>query len=585
MVSSMKKSIFTLGALAIAVALTAGFTACSNEDNLMEETPTSGQAPTYSFSIPANFGGPETRAVEPGTGDKAGYLVSKFRTTDNIFVYNTNLGVVASKPKEGGGSEDVFLHADADASEANLTGELTFWKYGEGYKTVSEGDILQLIYNNNNSGIKYSVNYDGDLQPGTLAGLNTWDFATAEVTVTGINGSELGYTLTTTDAHFENCQSMYKFIFTGMPNDVGVKTVEIHSAGDNLIEHFDLINNIVIPADITINLGSETCCDGYSGNVNARREINNQGAEEGQNIVYAALRFQEIAADATDDITFTVEGTDDNIYIATKTSPMGGFKNSKYYTSTIALTQVLTVRRTDDGSNAAVEKDGKGDFNLTDRATYSVSGVGTGNIRGIRSTLNIADGTVIDGKVLLSEEYFVNLLGDATISGNLSSGTSSGYVCHISGSGTLTVEGNLGAIVYLAVGATLRVKGTIDNLAVVRNAAGTADVTPTTEGDYKVYVTPALSTMRLSVPVSVPGYGYIENVGYKFNTQASATELSWNNNVEYNVDTATFTNIAVPSGASSFDLYINGSCVLTGIAVAEEVSIAYNNTQHWYVTN
>ena len=57
----------------------------------------------------------------------------------------------------------------------------------------------------------------------------------------------------------------------------------------------------------------------------------------GAGVVYAALRFDGLSANATDNITFTVTGTDDKTYTATKTSPVGGFNNGKYYTSTIAL--------------------------------------------------------------------------------------------------------------------------------------------------------------------------------------------------------------------------------------------------------
>lgn len=329
----MKKSINIWSALTIAAALTAGFTACTNEDNLQEEQipgTQSGKAPTYTVNIQANFGGPETRAVEPGEGGK---LVSKFRTSDNIFVYNKTLKHEACNNS----GDKVYLHADANASKANLTGALTFWKYGKGYQTVSEGDDLQLIYNNNGGDLDYSLEH----QPGTLEGLNTWDYATAEVTVTGVSGtSEGGYTLTTTDANFVNPQSMYKFIFTGMPSGVGVREVTIHSAGGNLVTYYNYCSDDEVYHDITINLESESDCDGYATSGYERRQINNQGAEEGQNIVYAALRFKEIAANATDEITFTVEATDDNIYIATKTSPVGGFKNSKYYTSTIQLTKL-----------------------------------------------------------------------------------------------------------------------------------------------------------------------------------------------------------------------------------------------------
>jgi hypothetical protein len=52
-------------------------------------------------------------------------------------------------------------------------------------------------------------------------------------------------------------------------------------------------------------------------------------------VVYAALRFLPLGETETDEITFTMECTDEKTYIAKKTSPVGGFQNGKYYTSTI----------------------------------------------------------------------------------------------------------------------------------------------------------------------------------------------------------------------------------------------------------
>lgn len=64
----MKKSINIWSALTIAAALTAGFTACSNEDNILEEQQQDAQAQVYHFSIPASFDAGTNRATGIGSG-------------------------------------------------------------------------------------------------------------------------------------------------------------------------------------------------------------------------------------------------------------------------------------------------------------------------------------------------------------------------------------------------------------------------------------------------------------------------------------------------------------------------------------
>lgn len=301
----------------------AGMTACTSEDNIIQnQQPAAPQAPVYQVSIPATIGdGAATRAVELGTGDKAGWLVSTFRTTDNIAVY---WGTTLATDNQ---NNPVCLHADADGKTANLTGTLTFYEQQANPNPEEEpifipkelpvGQYLRFVYNSY-WGITFYTN-----QTGTFAGLDNYDFAIANVQITAISGDESGYNLTTTDAHFVNTQSMYKFTFTGLPTGVGVKSVSISSAGNHLVNRYFPYSEYNEHTPITITLDD------------AAREANGAG------VVYAALRFDALGEGETDNIAFTVTGTDDNTYIATKDSPEGGFKNGKYYTSTIELTPTV----------------------------------------------------------------------------------------------------------------------------------------------------------------------------------------------------------------------------------------------------
>ena len=286
--------------LTIVAALTVGYTACSNEDNQLEEQQNFSTF-TYKVSIPANFGGAETRAVEEGTGSKEGYLISTFRTEDDICVYNTTKSYQKSS---------VNLKPNASGASVNLIGDITFTT------APSIGDILLLSYTNNTND-----KFDYQNQQGTLSGLSSYDYATAEVAITSISGD----VITTEPAHFENAQSMYKFTFSGLPTGIWVKSVVISSARENLYYYDDIKvygfswekQSWINPVSITLN--------------DAARLANGAG------VVYAALRFKPIDASATDNITFTVTGTDNRNYTVIKSSPLGGFQNSKYYKSTIAL--------------------------------------------------------------------------------------------------------------------------------------------------------------------------------------------------------------------------------------------------------
>ena len=380
----MKKTLFILTVLAL------GFTACNKADlqDSQEQSPeTIAEAPVYKVNISASLGA-DTKAV--AYDDVSGGLASTFRTTDNIKVFNKMKNVFA----EDKDYHSMSLHANADAKTANLVGELAFYKYPN-YRQVDTGDKLLLMYNMDEGSFYYTVlreNPDGTYgQKGTLAGLNDYDYATAEVTITGISGAgtaDSPYTLATSDASFTNIQSMFKLTFTGMPDnfspsigdydgDKGINSITIHSAKNKLV-YEDLYDDNCFFGNLEIKLG------GMGGNALMAREANGAG-----NVVYAALRFLPLGAEETDEITFTMECTDEKTYLAKKTSPVGGFQNGKYYTSTIeAYPKIVNLNKvtTTDGNGLYyyAAKDGQvlsgsfgygGYVTIADGATVTLNGV------------------------------------------------------------------------------------------------------------------------------------------------------------------------------------------------------------------
>lgn len=309
----MRKNNFLniVAALWMGVVAAVGLTACSSEDNFdNNQQPAQSEVHTYSVCIPASFGDAQTRAVVTGTDPISGKpnLVGQFKTTENIMVYNVDL----NKKAENSGL--MYLHPDADdATTANLIGNLLF----EG--TVAEGQTLKLFYNASGEEIDYYV-YPSLYQSGTLAGLSNYDFAVAEVTISGISGSG-PYTLTTSAANFVNLQSMFKFTFTGLPTGVGVQKLAVSSANRKIVTRYYPISGsefTTVPIEIILD--------------DAARTANGAG------VVYASIRFLS----GEDDITFTVTGTDGNTYTATKHTT--GFSNGKYYTPTIPVTKLAASK-------------------------------------------------------------------------------------------------------------------------------------------------------------------------------------------------------------------------------------------------
>ena len=363
----MRKTLFILTVLAL------GFTACNKADfqDSQEQSPeTFAEGPIYKVNISASLG-PDTKAVTyNGT---TGGLDSKFQTTDNIFVYNKTKGCAAIKK----GGDYMFLHPDADAKTANLVGGLAFLHNGDTYYQVDIDDVLLLMYNTNGSFFDYRIskrNSDNTHgQKGTLASLSDYDFAMAEVTITGISGAgtaDSPYALTTTDASFTNVQSMFKLTFTGIsPN--GINRITIHSAKGKLANVVYGFGSSILCDDLVIRLG------GRDGVPSDAHQANGAG-----NVVYAALRFLPLGAEETDEITFTMECTDEKTYIAKKTSPVGGFQNGKYYTSTIEaypknvdLASIGADFTARDGQVLTGTLGGSHKISIADGATVTLAGI------------------------------------------------------------------------------------------------------------------------------------------------------------------------------------------------------------------
>ena len=295
--TNMKKTIISLSALTIAVALTTSFTSCSNEDLTVIQQPTE---QTHTICIPATFDN-GTRAVTFDDGDAKGGKPTNhtlFKENEDVFVYNiTKRAMLEGSLNPSDISED--------GKTCNLTGELD----GD----IDEGDKLKLLYNLSDSDsdpescfVEYSFR-TGEKE--TIV-----DAAEATVTVSNYTDG----VLTTTKATLQPVQSIFRFNFVdekGKP--INIKKLDIESKNNALVGYYyplkegDEKQNEYDRYEFTFN-------EALSGNI------------------YLDIRINE-NKNADDVLKFVVTDKEGNVYRCTKKAPKGGFKNGKYYYSTSAF--------------------------------------------------------------------------------------------------------------------------------------------------------------------------------------------------------------------------------------------------------
>ena len=306
----MKKNFLNTlaAALLTGVVAVSGLTACSSDDNILGEQPTTEQpateqpaaVKTYQVNIAATLDESQTRAVTFNNTPTPPTATGRFdEVTDFIYVYNETKGEMLS---------GVLNPTDisTDGKSCNLEGTLT--------GSFDAGDQLTLLYNMNHFKADKADCYFGyDYQNGSGSGVVDGGMAT------GVSATISGSTLTTdATVTFAMQQAIFRLKFTDSTNPITVKTLIIEYTGTDIASYYYPF------ADESSQY--------------LKQSISVLPTTPTSDYLYVALGINESAEPSA--LTFTVTDDDGDVYTATKAAPTSGFKNGKYYYSSAAT--VLT---------------------------------------------------------------------------------------------------------------------------------------------------------------------------------------------------------------------------------------------------
>ena len=443
----MKKilsNIYTLAALLMAGA---AFTACSSSDDIIEQPTKPTEPQVYTMVIKASKGGDATTRALSLDGST---LNASWSGTETIEVGQggVKIGTATAAPSPNGNTTITATLTKAPTTEKDIefylcsgnldyTGQVGLLTDDVNKKGISEkyDYTWALLYTNNFEVNGYNVNLTND-----------------NFVLDFVNDDGYGYKSNVG-------QAIVKFTLVDKGNSdapINATSLTIHDSKGYLIQ-----------SDNKIGWGGQTFGD---------VTISPAGTT---NVIYAAL-----AGVSGSNLTLTAtDGTDTYTYSKSNVT----FNRGQYYEITVKM-EKQEVHIVNSTTGAAVEKV-NGTYYLTDGESYTMSGIGSGDIYGKGFTLTIEDGTILTGCI-----YYFDLATNIILNGNATvtslaspSSTTGNFV--FSGSGTLTVTGNLACtVIWLADGVTIKCPENAFIFAAVMNADGSADITPTTEGGYKVYV-------------------------------------------------------------------------------------------------
>ena len=509
----MKKFITDIKTLAALLMAGAAFTACSSsDDNIIEQPQNPTEPKVYTLVIKASKGGDATTRALQLDGST---LNAYWSGTEKIDVLENDekIGEAAAAPSADGTTTITATLTSAPKPD----NDLTFYLCGSNWDYTGQVGLLTGTGGN-------SISEKYDYVTAVLYGYS-YD----------VNGSNVTPKESYTVLHFDD----------GITNQAIIKFTLKDKAN----------NEAISPTAFTVSDGTNT--------VELTSIPTTTYDTNGDGVLYVA--FPPGAENTTITLTATV-GDDTYTYTTPSTKT---FWRGQYYEITVKMTK-QEVHIVNSTTGAAVEKV-DGTYSLTDGESYTMSGIGSGDIYGKGFTLTIEDGTILTGGI-----YYYNVATNIILNGNatvtkLDSPSSTTGCFVFSGSGTLTVTGKLTCtVIWLADGVTIKCPENAVIYAAVKNADGSADITPTTEGGYKVYVgsgtvsSPKVTVWFDSDLTDNPGaVYYVVYDNDETETQYPLTATG-DSHGDYNCYTAT-----LPDVATTYNV-VNpwGGKVVTGVSVA-----------------
>ena len=407
----MKKYFSNIFALAALLMAGAAFTACSSEDNSIEQPANPVGEKTYTLTINASKGvNASTRALALD-GAK---LVASWADGDELSVFKATSPTECTAGNLLGTISTVASAISADGDQATFTGTLS--------GTVSDGDKLMLVYHP----AAFAITGFSS-QAGTLASASNLDCATAQVTAS-VSGSDI--TISETSATFTTQTAMLKLTLTDGTNKLNATQLKVSAT--------ITIGSTPLTEDIaTFNLSAAT----YTAN--------------GAGILYFALPDQATVAAAlatkikvmvpsvtTDAVKLALGGATltytatvgSDTYIATKTGYT--FAAGKYYAGTLTMVP-LPLTDLSKLTGAYTAKNGETLTGTTDKQ-ISIEAGATVTLKNVNISVS---------------SFCIKCEGDATIiladgSTNTLNSTNNDYPALWAGDAgtTLTIQGSTGEL-------------------------------------------------------------------------------------------------------------------------------------------